>query len=229
MRLDKISPEPSRGKGWASIKFIKEDPSVVVESMAIVRPRYSDSYLGREGWQISEARIPLNIQNTTGHELTLLLSPSIVQHLEVNQNLEFIFFDAQVQRTASSTFRWHGMSYRAPGGEKSPIEVIQVDGPPNPGSIWGITDNGHEPPVDPSATDSPEWTPPGEVAPSPDAPFADTPPPEVEVHPPFILEPPPPPPPPPPAVYRLRCKNSRCAHEILSTHKVCPFCAANQS
>lgn len=226
MRLDKISPEPSRGKGWAIIKFIKDDPSVVVESMAIVRPRYSDSYLGREGWQISEARIPLNIQNTTGHELTLLLSPSIVQHLEVNQNLEFIFFDAQVQRTGSSTFRWHGMSYRAPGGEKSPIEVIQVDGPPNPGSIWGITDNGHEPSVDPTATPSAEGLPQGGIELPLDVTFGDLAPPEVEVHPPFVHEPPPPPP--PPAVYRLRCKNSRCAHEILSTHHICPFCGTKQ-
>ena len=127
MRLEKISPEPSRGKGLASVKFNKSTDLVDIESMAIVRPRHNESYLGKKGWQISEVRMPLNIQSTSGEELILLLSPSIVQHLDVNQNLEFIFFDSKIQRASSTIVRWYGISYRAPGGEISPIEVIQAD------------------------------------------------------------------------------------------------------
>jgi hypothetical protein len=221
MRLEKISPEPSRGRGWASVKFNQCTELVDVDSMAIVRPRHNESYLGKKGWQISEVRMPLNIESTTNDELTLLLSPSIVQHLDVNQNLEFIFFDSKVQRTSSTIVRWYGMSYRSPGGEIPPIEVIQADEIQSGNQVLAVSSKENE-----SEANEPligAWQPAADLASSVDEH------PEVsgltQVHP-FVL--PTPQAPTLSLVHRMRCKNAQCSHEILSTMKICPFCAKKQ-
>ena len=231
MRLEKISPEPSRGRGWASVKFNKSTDLVDIESMAIVRPRHNESYLGKKGWQISEVRMPLNIQSTSGEELTLLLSPSIVQHLDVNQNLEFIFFDSKVQRASSTIVRWYGISYRAPGGEISPIEVIQADEIQSDNEVLALASKDHAT-AEKSPAEAPEYTQPESLLtwqPAPDFESSldevhvdldvvkD---PELDLGKPFA--------PTPSLVHRMRCNNPQCSHEILSSMKICPFCAKKQ-
>jgi len=231
MRLEKISPEPSRGKGWASVKFNKSTDLVDIESMAIVRPRHNESYLGKKGWQISEVRMPLNIQSTSGEELILLLSPSIVQHLDVNQNLEFIFFDSKIQRASSTIVRWYGISYRAPGGEISPIEVIQADEIQSHDEVLALASKDHsttgESTLEAAGNTQPEslltWQPAVNIESSLDEVHGDlgmAKKPELDVSKPFVKG--------PSLVHRMRCNNVQCSYEILSTMKICPFCAKKQ-
>jgi hypothetical protein len=227
MRLEKICPEPSRGRGWASVKFNKSTDLVDIESMAIVRPRHNESYLGKKGWQISEVRMPLNIQSTSGEELTLLLSPSIVQHLDVNQNLEFIFFDSKVQRASSTIVRWYGISYRAPGGEISPIEVIQADEIQSHDEVLALASKDHATAVDSTEYTQPEslltWQPAPDIESSLDEVHVDlgvAKDPKLDLAKPFA--------PMPSLVHRMRCNNLQCSHEILSSMKICPFCAKKQ-
>jgi hypothetical protein len=127
MRLNTISSESSRGKGWARVAFKEFSEINTLSSLAIVRPRHTEPYLGRHGWQISESRLPLNLEKSTDTDFSLLLPPAVVQHLEVASNYEFIFFDKNVIRISQVIVRWFGISYRAPRGEISPIDVIQQD------------------------------------------------------------------------------------------------------
>jgi len=125
MRIERITPENALGKGWARLKFNDCAAQSELATMAIVRPRHTAPFLGRTGWQIAECRLPLNIALVSASELELLLQPAIVQHLEVASNYEFCFFNSNLQRINSVVVRWSGVSYRAPRGEVSPIEIVK--------------------------------------------------------------------------------------------------------
>ena len=137
MRLKKINAESSLGKGWARISFNQYTGTNELSSLAIVRPRHSEPYLGRHGWQISECRLPINLDISGENEFSLLLPPAVVQHMEVASNYEFIFFDTHVNRISQVIVRWSGISFRAPRGEVSPIDVIQSDDIPSSENLFG--------------------------------------------------------------------------------------------
>jgi len=126
MRVEKISPIPERGKGWARVFFKECEDSHDLVSMAILRPSHVAPYLGRMGWQVSESRFPVSIEVTAGSEFVLLIPPEVVQHLEVG-NYEFLFFNKSAHRMCSVIVRWAGVTYRAPRGEISPINIVEQD------------------------------------------------------------------------------------------------------
>jgi hypothetical protein len=125
MRVERITPEITRGKGWARVSFMDCELLSEFVSMTIVRPRHMEAHLGRMGWQISENRLPLDMEVTGDSEFALILPPTVVQHLQVASNYEFCFFDRNLQRRSSLILRWERVSYRAPGGAISPIEILQ--------------------------------------------------------------------------------------------------------
>ena len=125
MKFNNIKAETSLGRGWARVYFSDCDYFSSLTSISIIRPRYQESFLGQYGWQVSESRIPLNITTESESDFSLLLSPPIVQYLEVNSNYKFSFFDISLVEISSIIFRWHGISYRSSGNEKSPIDVIK--------------------------------------------------------------------------------------------------------
>lgn len=230
MRVERITPVPDRGKGWARVPFKDCVAPSALASMAIVRPSHMAPFLGRMGWQISESRLPLSLEVTGESEFELLLPPAVVQHLEVG-NYEFLFFDRNSDRIHSVIVRWAGVTYRAPRGEISPIEIIEPDALPPDQPIFGTDgkDRDFPKPVEPDGFGSGTaaagfgnaWT----GLPVLDAPSA----------PPPTPDPPPPPPPPPPRpvgsydrkeVRRIRCMNQSCGAEILDSMTKCPFCGA---
>jgi hypothetical protein len=231
MRVEKITPVAERGKGWARAPFKDCEAPSVLASMAIKRPSHMAPYLGRMGWQISESRLPLSLEVTGDSEFALLLPPAVVQHLEVG-NYEFLFFDQSARLLQSVIVRWAGVTYRAPRGEISPIEIIEPDAPPPNQPI--ISTAGKESdfpkPVEPEGFSSgpavtgfgTSWT----GTPEPAAPLPTSSP-----------TPPPPPPPPRPAptgtydrreVRRIRCMNTACGAEILDSMTKCPFCSKSR-
>ena len=112
MRLDSITPEITRGKGWAKVIFNDNFIESTFDSIAIVKPRHEKSFLGKHGWQISESRIPLTLDNSSPSQLSFLLPPSVVQYMEVSSNYQFIFFDKNSEKIESVIVRWSGISYR---------------------------------------------------------------------------------------------------------------------
>ena len=231
MRLDRITPEITRGKGWAKVIFNDNFTESTFDSIAIVKPRHDKSFLGKHGWQISESRIPLTLENSSPSQLSFLLPPSVVQYMEVSSNYEFIFFDKNSNKIESVIVRWSGISYRAPGGQLSPIEVIPTtDIPDNftkqeqqvtstaTGSGWPFTS-------DPKIEKKPDlgWHIPEEspikVAenpysevhePSIDTPYKSTQTPDLVSS---LKE-----------VKKIKCRNSKCGAEILDSMQFCPFC-----
>jgi hypothetical protein len=216
MRFERITSEPSEGKGWARI-FFKDITSVeVLKTIAIVRPRHVAPYLGKHGWQISESRLPLRLEKISETDCSILLSPATVQYLEVASNYEFVFFDDKLHRIAAPIVRWYGISYRAAKGEVSPIEVISQDAeeteqPTSPPiSTPMITDLGWGLPdaqIDPTESLLPVGLPPTDKFSPP------------------IEESRPTTPPLPREVRRVKCLNPRCKAEIFDSMKFCPFCA----
>jgi hypothetical protein len=216
MRFERITSEPSEGKGWARI-FFKDITSVeALKTIAIVRPRHVAPYLGKNGWQISESRLPLRLEKISETDCSILLTPATVQYLEVASNYEFVFFDDKVQRIAAPIVRWYGISYRAAKGEVSPIEVISPDAeeterptsPPASAPMitqlgWGIPDV-H---IDPPGSLLPVDFPPTEKISAPID--------ESRPTTPLLLR----------EVRRVKCLNPRCKAEIFDIMKICPFCA----
>jgi hypothetical protein len=193
------------------------------ESMAITRPSHRESYLGKSGWQISECRLPLSLENIGETEFSILLPPAIVQYMDVSGNYKFIFFDRNIQQSDSVIFRWSGISYRAPAGERSPIEVVMQEDSPESHKITDIK-TAEEPREndEPSGgskpnTDTPperSWDPPEDDwhQPTPN----DFPKPKIPIpseHPTL-----------PRKFQRVRCVNPNCEAEILDNMKICPFC-----
>jgi hypothetical protein len=125
MRVERITPENALGKGWARLRFNDCAAPSELATMAIVRPRHTAPFLGQAGWQIAECRLPLNIELISASEFELLLPPAVVQHLEVASNYEICFFNSNLHRIISVVVRWSGVSYRAPRGEISPIEIVK--------------------------------------------------------------------------------------------------------
>lgn len=128
MRVERITPETTRGKGWARVTFKDCAKPSDLASMAVMRPRHMEPFLGPMGWQVAESRLPLNIEIMGESDFALLLPPSVVQHLEVASNYEYCFFDRTVKPVEKVVVRWSGVSYRAPGGTVSPIEIIEPSG-----------------------------------------------------------------------------------------------------
>lgn len=228
MRLNLIKPEPTHGKGWASVAF-KECVGIAgFESMAITRPSHRESYLGKSGWQISECRLPLSLENIGETEFSILLPPAIVQYMDVSGNYKFIFFDRNIQQSDSVIFRWSGISYRAPAGERSPIEVVMQEDSPESHKITDIKTveepgKTEEPNVGTIPTDDTTSTGGWHV---PDYDWStqqreptltheeNTPSPPTVVTQPVT----------PRKFQRVRCVNPNCEAEILDNMKICPFC-----
>lgn len=225
MRLELISAEASRGKGWARVGFKEINTDYIIESVAIIRPRHIEPFLGKNGWQISESRIPLLIDQGAESHFSFLLPPAVVQYLEVSSNYEFIFFDNNTNRIFTVIVRWSGISYRSPRGVASPIEVIEtkprshepeVAQPSVIVSTWGTqevltTSTPHEriakisnPPVSDaiiSEENDFQVITPIEIPTRPVAP------PEMQR-----------------SVRKIKCKNFKCGADIFDSMKVCPFC-----
>ena len=227
MRVEKITPVAERGRGWARAPFKDCEAPSVLASMAIKRPSHMAPYLGRMGWQISESRLPLSLEVTGDSEFALLLPPAVVQHLEVG-NYEFLFFDQSARLLQLVIVRWAGVTYRAPRGEISPIEIIEPDAlnPDQPIIGTGGKDSGYSKPVE--AT-KPEGFGSGTAVPGFGTAWTGIPGPDA----------PPPPPPPPPRhapsgsydrkeVRRIRCMNQSCGAEILDSMSKCPFCSKSR-
>ena len=225
MRLELISAEASRGKGWARVGFKEKSTDHIIESVAIIRPRHIEPFLGKNGWQISESRIPLLIDLGAESHFSFLLPPAVVQYLEVSSNYEFIFFDNNTNRISTVIVRWSGISYRSPRGVASPIEVIEnkprsyepeVVQPPVIVSTWGTqevstTSTHHESTAkisNPTVSD---------VIISDGNDFQVTTPIEIPIRPvaPSEIS---------RSVRKIKCKNFKCAADIFDSMKVCPFC-----
>jgi hypothetical protein len=225
MRLELISAEVSRGKGWARVSFKEKNTDNIIESVAIIRPRHTEPFLGKNGWQISECRIPLLIEIGPESHFSFLLQPAVVQYLEVSSNYEFIFFDCNTNRISTVIVRWSGISYRPPKGAVSPIEVIETQprsyepAEPKPTNIvgsWGtkefpITSTPHE------STAQVINPPSSDVFVSGGNDFQDTTPNEIFVQPVVTPEK-------PREVRKIKCKNFKCEADILDSMKICPFC-----
>jgi hypothetical protein len=228
MRLNLIKPELTHGKGWASVALKDCVGIAAFESMTITRPSHRESYLGKFGWQISECRLPLSLENIGETEFSILLPPSVVQYMEVSGNYKFIFFDRNVQQSDSVIFRWSGISYRAPDGERSPIEVViqedifeihkisEIKPPEEPGETeesyvsdtpavdMTSTAGWHVPDDDWSTQQrEPTLTHTENIASTPTKPTPTKTPRKFQ---------------------RVRCVNSNCEAEILDNMKICPFC-----
>ena len=233
MQVEKIIPVPDRGRGWARVPFKECDAPSAIKSMAIVRRSHMASYLGRMGWQISESRLPLSVQVTGDSEFTILMPPEVVQHLEVG-NYEFIFFDQSAQQLHSVVLRWSGVTYRAPHGEISPIEIIEPDAPQKeqPILVNDAIDGGNKKTIDPEGVVSrTEDTSLGHawIGMSQNEALQSSP--TVAHHPPIAALPPIQA---PVAigtydrkeVRRIRCINHSCGAEILDSMIKCPFCSS---
>ena len=231
MRLDRIIPEINRGKGWAKVFLNDNFSELVFDNIAIVRSRHEKSYLGKHGWQISESRIPLLLEESINSNFSFLLPPSVVQYMEVSSNYEFIFFEKNANKIVSVIVRWSGISYRAPRGEISPIEDISITN--NPVNVtkpeyvggekvmvsgWPFTSSPktetppdlgwHVPPNAPSIP--PPNMPDQKVE---DAFISPT---EAIQEPiaPYL----------PKEVKKIKCRNSKCGANILDSMQICPFC-----
>jgi hypothetical protein len=207
MRLESISPELSRGKGWARLDMRECRFASLIFSMCIVRPRYSESFLGEHGWQISEAKLPFSTETLTESEFSFLISPSVVHYLDVNSNYEFKFFDKGGVCLETLILRWSGISFRLLGGKRSPIQVIQQliatpvvhNDPPNivpADDLWTPT----EPPTEQENIPN-TWTTPDAVQPT-------------NISNDLVTE--------PKKFRRIACP--QCGHEIFENMKICPFC-----
>jgi hypothetical protein len=231
MRLDRITPEITRGKGWAKVIFNDNFIESTFDSIAIVKPRHEKSFLGKHGWQISESRIPLIIEKSTSFQLSFLLPPSVVQYMEVSSNYQFNFFDKNSEKFESVIVRWSGISYRNPGGELSPIEVISISN--HPESITkqdlqgtsSISGTGWPFSSTPKIEKTPDfgWHIPKE---SPtklvEDPYAQVQVPSIDT--PSKLIETPNLPNSPKEVKKIKCRNSKCNAEILDSMQICPFC-----
>jgi hypothetical protein len=201
-----------------------------------------EQYLGRNGWQISESRLPLIIEVAGESEFDLLLGPAVVQHLEVASNYEFWFYSRSVQLLHLMVVRWAGVSYRAPIGKESPIEVIQPDDlppvqpifgtdgntnhfettaePENVGSRTAVTGFGSawatapDPGVAPSKIEAPGQPAEGFFATSSTSTTQPEPLPS-KTHNRAVA-------------VRIRCCNQNCGYEILDSMKWCPICGETQ-
>jgi len=213
MRIERISPEQGRGKGWARVAMRECLVASGIYSINIIRPGYSDSFLGEHGWQISEARLPFQSESINGSEFTFLLPPAIVHYLDVNSNFEFKFLDVGGACLDKLVLRWSGISFRAIGGGVSPVQVIKEDVNPEALSVatplppaidtWS--------PVEPLTLDGPllsDWTSP---------PVSGSTPLESEVTSSPVER---------PSVFqefrRVLCP--QCGAEIFDNMKRCPFC-----
>jgi hypothetical protein len=61
-----------------------------------------------------------------------------------------------IQRASSTIVRWYGISYRAPGGEISPIEVIQADEIQSDNKVLALASKDHAT-AEESDLEVPEW------------------------------------------------------------------------
>jgi hypothetical protein len=209
------------------------------DTMAIVRPRHTAPFLGRTGWQIAECRLPLNIELISTSEFELLLQPEVVHHLEVASNYELCFFNSNLQRIDSVIVRWSGVSYRAPRGEISPIEIVKPADIPSDGFNVGNNIKGKDVDIlfknveqsdssslkgfDPAWTGNPNSLDTVDLPKSPEKPDDF-----------LVLQVPSPLSKTPDhipigsydrkVVRRISCRNPVCGAKILNSMKICPFC-----
>jgi hypothetical protein len=234
MRVERITPEQSLGKGWARVAFRDCATPCDLASMAIVRPRYGEPFLGKHGWQVSESRLSITPEPMGAGAFSILLAPAVVQYLDVHSNYEFVFFNLEVHRAATVIVRWTGISYRASRGELSPIEVIQEcngqmrsaesasSWPPATPVVQKPAPESMMPPTG-SATASP-WlvSLSDSVAESPNSIMSSD----------LLRSEPPsthdgsvaPPTAAPRVARRIRCIHPTCGAEIFDTMQFCPFC-----
>ena len=224
MRVERITPLLERGRGWARVPFKDcQEPSALA-SIAIVKPSHFAPFLGRMGWQISESRLPISIKVTAESEFELLLPPVVVQHLEVG-NYEFLFFNSRAERIHSVIVRWAGVTYRAPRGEISPIEIIEQDDSPPNQPIFGVDATTQGFPV----VAETEGFGPANTATEFGNAWPEVIEPETTPRPTIAASQPPLP---PVGTYsrkevrRIRCLNHSCSAEILDSMSKCPFCGS---
>lgn len=224
MRFDRITAEKSYGKGWARITFKEHTEAQNLSSLAIVRPGHADPYLGSNGWQISEVRMPLNIQPINESEFYFFLPPNVVHYMDVSSNYEFVFFDPDVSRIQAVIVRWSGISYRAGNGELSPIQVVEPKNTTHENSTINPNELLFQQPHLDSENNSTDWNADENIENTSEI-FSTTDdisatgvyliPESVELT-------------QPPQVRRINCQNSSCNSEILSTMKICPLCLTQQ-
>jgi hypothetical protein len=161
MKQVKIVPEPTHGKGWARLTLADCDSLAGAFGLCIIRPRHQESFLGPRGWTGSESRLHIELEPLEGSEVSLLLSPAIVQYLTQGDNYQFKIYDRTKKLIDECGVRWYGVAYRAPSGNQSPIEISLFD-EMNLSETNGVTLTGlkETPSLSPSSIDEPTFSSP---------------------------------------------------------------------
>ncbi len=127
MKQLKLVAEPSKGKGWARLSLTDCDPFSGSCGLAISRPGHKQPFLGPAGWQVSDSRLLIEVQPWEGTDVSLLVSPAIVQHLDAGSNYKFQFFNTSGELIGDLIIRWAGITYRPPKDGRAPIEITLFD------------------------------------------------------------------------------------------------------
>ncbi len=239
MKQLKLVAEPAKGKGWARLSLTDCEPFSGSCGLAISRPGHKQPFLGPAGWQVSDSRLLIEVQPWEGTDVSLLVSPAIVQHLDAGSNYKFQFFSTSGDLIGDLIIRWAGITYRPPKDGRAPIEITLFDPIEHQGVFLGKLGQDqreqtpvHEPAVEsggdfntfvsePSAFNSAQISPESffESQPSPTASEPEktsTHAPEINVNGPDTYFDP------RRSAIRIRCPN--CSSEIIQGMMRCPFC-----
>jgi hypothetical protein len=127
MKQLKLVAEPSKGKGWARLSLTDCEAFSGSCGLAISRPGHKQPFLGPAGWQVSDSRLLIEVQQWEGTDVSLLVSPAIVQHLDAGSNYKFQFFNTSGDLVGDLIIRWAGITYRPPKDGRAPIEITLFD------------------------------------------------------------------------------------------------------
>ena len=127
MKQLKLVAEPSKGKGWARLSLTDCEPFSGWCGLAISRPGHKQPFLGPAGWQVSDSKLLIEVQPWEGTDVSLLVSPAIVQHLDAGSNFKFQFFNSSGDLIGDLIIRWAGITYRPPKDGRAPIEITLFD------------------------------------------------------------------------------------------------------
>ena len=127
MKQLKLVAEPSKGKGWARLSLTDCEPFSGSCGLAISRPGHKQPFLGPAGWQVSDSKLLIEVQPWEGTDVSLLVSPAIVQHLDAGSNFKFQFFNSSGDLIGDLIIRWAGITYRPPKDGRAPIEITLFD------------------------------------------------------------------------------------------------------
>lgn len=125
MKVISTKPLPERGKGWALLRIqnclLTTDGCILV----IERKMHAKPFLAFSGWQVSEARLPLETRLEADETIGVILPPQIVKHLD-GANYQIHLFDTDSKLIGETIIRWQGVTYRGVN------QTINLVNPPPP-------------------------------------------------------------------------------------------------